>query len=85
MRAERKRTAQLEKARRRITVDYAISGVEPGTLHDALGDLDEELAATRDEVKRLKAAAQRHRLGVLEIRAAPLLRWADEGYAAGDR
>jgi DNA invertase Pin-like site-specific DNA recombinase len=64
LRAVRKRTAELEQARRRITVDYAISGVDPGTLRDALADLDEELAATRRELKRLEAAAQQRQLRV---------------------
>lgn len=65
LREARKRTADLEQARRRITVDYAKSGVDPETLREALADLDEERAATRQEVKRLEAAAQQRVVGVL--------------------
>jgi len=64
LREARKRTAQLEQARRRIIVDYAKSGVDPELLREALAVLDEECSATRQEVKRLEAAAQQRQLGV---------------------
>jgi hypothetical protein len=65
LREARKRTTQLEQARRRIIVDYAKSGVDPELLHEALAVLDEECFAIRQEAKRLEAAAQQRQLGVI--------------------